>query len=89
MDGRKTVEEISVLEIEDRGRSIRFFRLSLLFFEVAFSYFTGEEPKKRKSKWDVSAPAVKTATPPAKGGLQGAGVACTSDSASAAKKPKI
>lgn len=52
----------------------------------------GEEPKKRKSKWDVSvvpAPAVKTATPPTKVGVQGSGVASASDSVTAAKKPKI
>lgn len=52
----------------------------------------GEEPKKRKSKWDVSAapaPAVRTATPPTNVGILGPGVAATNDITSAAKKPKI
>lgn len=50
-----------------------------------------EEPKKRKSKWDVSAapaPPVKTATPPVKVGAQGSVVSSSID-ISAAKKPKV
>ncbi|XP_058949079.2 SAP30-binding protein isoform X2 [Pocillopora verrucosa] len=50
-----------------------------------------EEPKKRKSKWDVSAapaPPVKTATPPVKVGAQGTVVSSSID-ISAAKKPKV
>lgn len=53
---------------------------------------SGEEPKKRKSKWDVSAGPVlpvKTATPPTKVGVMGPSVISTSDVMSAAKKPKI
>ncbi|KAL9979596.1 hypothetical protein ACROYT_G017277 [Oculina patagonica] len=53
---------------------------------------TGEETKKRKSKWDVSAvpaPPVKTATPPTKVGVLGSGVTSTSDITFAAKKPKV
>lgn len=54
----------------------------------------GEEPRKRKSKWDISAaPApVKTATPPTKVGVPGPGVALASDAvnaANAAKKAKV
>ena len=54
-----------------------------------FSPSTGEEPRKRKSKWDISAapaPAVKTATPPTKVGAVGPGVTLASD---AAKKAKV
>lgn len=50
---------------------------------------SGEEPRKRKSKWDISAapaPAVKTATPPTKVGAVGPGVTLASD---AAKKAKV
>ncbi|CAH3189308.1 unnamed protein product [Porites evermanni] len=51
----------------------------------------GEEPKKRKSKWDVSVvPApVKTATPPTRVGGLGPSVVAAVDLTSAAKKPKI
>lgn len=50
-----------------------------------------EEPKKRKSKWDqtaVPAPSVKTATSPAKVGVQGPVVSSSID-INAAKKPKV
>lgn len=52
---------------------------------------SGEEPRKRKSKWDISAapapaPAVKTATPPTKVGAVGPGVTLASD---AVKKAKV
>ncbi|PFX30314.1 SAP30-binding protein-like [Stylophora pistillata] len=50
-----------------------------------------EEPKKRKSKWDqtaVPATSVKTATPPAKVGVQGPVVSSSID-INAAKKPKV
>lgn len=53
----------------------------------------GEEPKKRKSKWDVSvvpaAAPVKTATPPTGVGGLGPSVTAAVDLTSAAKKPKI
>lgn len=64
----------------------------LNFSEFTLNLLTGEETKKRKSKWDVSsvpAPPVKTATPPTKVGVLGPGVTSTSDVTFAAKKPKV
>lgn len=67
-------------------------RQTRLLWSLLFIHLSGEEPKKRKSKWDVSAGPVlpvKTATPPTKGGVMGPSVISTSDVMSAAKKPKI
>lgn len=68
---------------------MRHFKLRVFFFP----FFVGEEPKKRKSKWDVSvvpaAASVKTATPPTRVGGLGPSVVAAVDLTSAAKKPKI
>lgn len=59
---------------------------------MIFFLLPGEETKKRKSKWDVSAvpaPPGKIATPPTKVGVLGPGATSTSDVSNAAKKPKI
>jgi len=66
-------------------------RTQVEFVSVTKKLASGEEPKKRKSKWDVSAvpvPPVKTATPPTKVGALAPSVAASSDVTSAAKKPK-
>ena len=82
---------VAITDPSGNGCNPCFFnRVSLLKFSSILRDI-GEEPKKRKSKWDVSAvpaPPVKTATPPGKVGVLGPIIASSID-VTAAKKPKI
>ena len=89
-------KRVTIFEERDQGQNFwtaskrKLALVALLWCgRFLFSPSTGEEPRKRKSKWDISAapaPAVKTATPPTKVGAVGPGVTLASD---AAKKAKV